>query len=86
MLGSDDLQPVTRLLKLPAKLKKEEFSASYATFVSALEKGEQNYSDNEAAFESKEDPNTQLISISEARNMGVMPLGASSEKSKQKLQ
>ena len=86
MLGSDDLQPVTKLPKLPAKLKKEEFSASYATFASALEKGKQNYSDNEAAFESKEDPNTQLISISEARNMGVMPLGASSEKSKQKLQ
>jgi len=85
MLGSDNLKPVKDLPRLPAKIKKNEFSASYATFVSALEKGKENYTEHEAAFASNEDPETQLISISEARAMGVMPLSAPSEKTKQRL-
>ena len=85
MLGSNNLKPVKDLPKLPSKIKKDEFSASYATFVSALERGKENYTQNEAAFASNEDPDTQLISISEARDMGVMPLSAPSEKTKQKL-
>ena len=86
MLGSDNLKPVAELPKLPAKLKQDEFSASYKTFVSALEQGKAHYTENEKAFESNDDPNTQLISITEARNLGVMPLSASPENSKRKLQ
>ena len=85
MLGSDNLKPVKDLPRLPAKIKKNEFSASYATFVSALEKGKEYYTQNEAAFASNDDPNTQLISISEAREMGVMPLSGPSEKTRQRL-
>lgn len=85
MLGSNNLKPVADLPILPAKLKQDEFSASYTTFVSALERGKTHYTENEKAFQSNEDPNTQLISITDARNLGVMPLSASTEKSKQKL-
>ncbi len=82
MLGSDNLQPVEALPKLAAKLKREEFSASYKTFVAALERGQELYREHEEAFESNEDPDTQLISISEARNLGVMPLSASKDKAR----
>ena len=86
MLGSDNLKPVAELPKLPSKLKRDELSASYSTFVSALERGKAQYTEHEKAFQSNEDPNTQLISISEARTLGVMPLSASPEASKRRLQ
>ncbi|HUP78609.1 MAG TPA: hypothetical protein VM260_08565 [Pirellula sp.] len=76
MLGSDNLKSVADLPNLPDKLKQDEFAASYRTFVAALEQGKSTYLDNEAAFDSEEDPETQLISISEARDLGVMPIGA----------
>lgn len=75
MLGSDNLKPIVELPKLPEKLKKKEFAASHATFVSALETGKNQISEHLEAFKSDLDPNKQLISISEARTMGVMPLG-----------
>lgn len=76
MLGSDDLQPVDELPDLPDALKQEEFEASFSTFVAALEQGKETFDANEAGFKSNDDPDTQLISISEARTMGVMPLSA----------
>ena len=77
MLGSDNLKSVADLPNLPEKLKQDEFAASYKTFVAALEQGKATYLEHAAEFESEEDPNTQLISITEARNLGVMPIGAS---------
>ncbi len=83
MLGSDNLKPVVELPKLPSKLKQKEFAASHATFVSALEAGKNQITEHAEAFKSDDDPDRQLISISEARAMGVMPLGAESAKSPQ---
>jgi len=76
MLGVDNLKPVVELSKLPTKLKKKEFVASHATFVSAMEAGQNQISEHLEAFKSDDDPDKQLISISAARKMGVMPLGA----------
>jgi hypothetical protein len=80
MLGSDNLKPVAELPKLPSKLKQKEFAASHASFVSALEAGKNQITEHAEAFKSNDDPDRQLISISEARAMGVMPLGAESAK------
>ena len=82
MLGSDNLKPVVELPKLPSKLKQKEFAASHATFVAALESGKNTIAENEEGFKSNDDPDTQFISITKARKMGVMPLGADSDKSK----
>ena len=82
MLGSDNLKPVAELPKLPSKLKQKEFAASHATFVSALETGKNQMTEHSEAFKANDDPDTQLISISAAREMGVMPLGADAIKSK----
>jgi hypothetical protein len=78
MLGNSDLQPVSKLLELPESTKKGEFKASYETFAAALEAGLEHYNNNEEAFLSQEDPNVQLISISAAREMGIIPLSATS--------
>jgi len=82
MLGSDNLKPVVELPKLPSKLKQREFAASHATFISALEAGMSQIDENEEGFKSNSDPDTQLISITKARQMGVMPLSAVADKSK----
>ena len=82
MLGSDNLKPVLDLPKLPSKLRQKEFAASHATFISALEAGKNQITEHSEAFDSNDDPDTQLISISAAREMGVMPLGAVADKSK----
>jgi hypothetical protein len=79
MLGNDDLQSVSKLPDLPESSRKGEFEASYATFAAALEAGLEHFNNNEEAFLSQEDPNVQLISISAAREMGIVPLSASSD-------
>jgi hypothetical protein len=76
MLGNNELQPVSKLPDLPESSRKGEFKASYETFAAALVAGLEHYSNNEEAFLSQEDPNVQLISISAARDMGVIPLSA----------
>ncbi len=76
MLGQDDLESVEDLPDLPEELKQEEFAASFNTFASALDQGTEVLTKNADAFESDDDPDLQLISISEARALGVMPLGA----------
>lgn len=82
MLGQDNLKPVLELPKLPAKLKQKEFENSHGTFVAALDAGKSHILEHAEAFKSKEDPNTQFISITAAREMGVMPLGAEADRSK----
>lgn len=64
-------KPVVELPRLPSKLKKKEFAASHATFVSALETGKGQLLENEDGFKFKDDPDSQLISISKARQMAV---------------
>ncbi len=76
MLGNNNLQPVKFLPKLPAQVKKKEFAASLKTFSAALSTGDERIKEHKDAFESEDDPDIQLISISAARKLGVMPLGA----------
>lgn len=80
MLGSNNLKAVTELPNLPDALKQQEFADSFATFSAALEHGTEDLNKNAPLFDSGEDPNTQLISINEARELGVMPLGAENQK------
>lgn len=76
MLGDDDLVPVEKLPDLPKSLREGEFEASFATFAAALEAGHEHYVENEEAFESQENPDVQFVSISAAREMGIVPLSA----------
>jgi hypothetical protein len=77
MLGNDDLEPVKDLPSLPEKQLRREFKASYKTFSNAIETGNaalEKYADQ---FDDGSDPNIQLISIKEARELGITPIAFS---------
>jgi len=74
LLGNDQLKPVTELPSLPEDVKLKEFQASYKTFSSAVETGNESLHEHREALTSGEDPDIQLISISAARKLGIMPI------------
>lgn len=76
MLGQDNLKPVTELASMPAKILKKEFGASFSTFSNAIESGNATLEENAEAIENGESPDSQIISISEARSLGIMPIAS----------
>lgn len=76
LLGQDNLQPVTKLASMPAKMLKKEFNASFATFSNAIDVGNATLEENAEEIDSGESPETQIISISEARELGIMPIAS----------
>ena len=79
MLGQDNLNSVDDLPNLPDEAKQEEFAASLKTFTAAVNTGTEALKEHAKEFEADDDPAYQLISIAEARELGVMPLGAEEE-------
>lgn len=77
MLGNDDLEPVSELANLPEKKLLKGFEASYLTFGNAIETGTASLEEHAEAFEDGSDPNIQLISIQEARKLGIAPIAFS---------
>jgi hypothetical protein len=80
MLGNDDLEPVTDLENLPEKKLIQGFEASYATFGNAIETGNASLEEHAEAFEDGNNPATQLISIKEARKLGIAPIAFGGKK------
>ncbi|MDZ4406332.1 hypothetical protein [Prosthecobacter sp.] len=78
MLGNNQLKPVSQIANLPQKTKLKEFQQSYKTFSNAVETGNEALEEHADEFESEEDPNIQLISISDARELGIMPIATGS--------
>jgi hypothetical protein len=76
MLGQDNLQPVTKLASMPAKILKKEFEASFTTFSNAIDTGNATLEENGEAIDSGEDPDSQIISVTEARALGIMPIAS----------
>ena len=80
MLGQDNLKPLKDLPKLPAKLKQKELNASFKTFEAAIDAGLESLEEHMEAFDAGDDPNVQLISIEDARDLGIMPLASGKKK------
>lgn len=74
MLGNNQLTPLKDAAKQSQKTLEREFQASLKTFQKAIKAGNAALEKHADEFESGEDPNTQLISISDARDLGIMPL------------
>jgi hypothetical protein len=74
MLGNDDLEPVSELANLPEKKLIKGFEASYLTFGNAIEAGNASLEEHADAFEDGSDPSIQLISIKDARELGISPI------------
>jgi hypothetical protein len=80
MLGNNDLKPLEDLPKMPEKTKKKEFEASFETFQNALAAGSASIVEHAELLQSGESPDTQMISVSEARELGIMPIASGREK------
>ncbi len=74
MLGNDDLEPVSDLENLPEKKLIKGFEASYTTFSNAIDTGCASLEEHAEAFEDASDPDIQLISIKDARELGIAPI------------
>jgi hypothetical protein len=66
---------------MPNKIKQKEFQASFDTFQTALGTGSGCLEEHADDMLSGDDPDTQLISIKEARDFGIMPIASGREKS-----
>ena len=80
MLGDDEINGVEQIEHLTEKAKLTEFKASYKTFTSAVKVGNANlkkYKEELADDSEDADPDIQLISISDARDLGIMPIAPS---------
>lgn len=74
MLGDSKLTPLKNVPKLTQKALEKELQSSSRTFKKAIATGNAALKKYADEFESQEDPDIQLISISEARDFGIMPL------------
>ena len=80
MLGNNQLKPVSEISDLPQKVKMKEFQASYKTFTNAVKTGNASLEEHADAFSDEDEPDTQLISISDARELGIMPIASAPDK------
>ena len=77
MLGNDEIKPVNEIAHLSEKAKLDEFKESYKTFGNAVKVGNANlkkYADKLDDDSDDADPDVQLISIPDARDLGIMPI------------
>ncbi len=74
LLGNNKLTALKDVGKVTQKALEKEFTASLKTFKKAIATGNASLEEHADKFESEEDPDVQLISISDARDLGIMPL------------
>jgi hypothetical protein len=93
MLGQDNLKSIDELNSIKTKtgdekmdakkfksLVTQEAGASMKTFLNAIDTGNASLQEHAEAFAEATDPNIQLISISEWRGHGIMPLASGKER------
>lgn len=80
MLGNDSLKPLKDVPKLPEKLLKKEYNASFKTFQTALGIGTEDFVNNGEKFDAEDELDYQLVPITEAREFGIMPLASAKGK------
>lgn len=75
MLGTKDVAPKTAdLMETPASLKGTPHEASFRTFAAALGVGTATLEQHAQGMTDDEEPATQLITVSAARQRGIMPI------------
>ena len=76
MLGNSKIKKIQDLEEMTEKLRKKEFAASAQTFLNAIETGTASMLKHEKGLQSDEKPDTQLISITDARELGIRPIAS----------
>lgn len=82
MLGNDEIKSVEEIANLTETAKLAEFKKSYKTFGTAVKVGNANLKKYKAKLEDDSedaDPEVQLISIPDARDLGIMPIATSKD-------
>lgn len=80
MLGNNDLKPLKDMESLPRSAMLKEFQNSYKTFSHAILSGKATIKKHSKALESGDDPEIQLVSITDARELGIMPIAFTKDK------
>jgi hypothetical protein len=82
MLGTKDVEPLDSLTKLAPKSRAKlnaiakSRKVSVLSFANAFEVGTLDYKENAAEFEEDGDPDYVRVAISDARDLGIMPISA----------
>jgi len=80
MLGNDEIKSVEQIANLTQTAKLAEFKKSYKTFGTAVKVGNASLKKYKTQLEDDSedaDPEIQLISIPDARDLGIMPIATS---------
>ena len=80
MLGEKDLGDAGKDIEVPESIAGTPNEASFKVLAAAIGVGTQTLEENAEAFDDEEEPNFELISVSEAREMGIMPIASGREK------
>jgi hypothetical protein len=75
-IGDETLTAPDDLPEYLTEIDTEGLETPFASFTVALLAGTGNLLENAEKFKSDEDPNTQLISINAARNLGIRPIAS----------
>jgi hypothetical protein len=80
MLGSTDLGKEGKDMEVPEGIKGTPNEASFKVLAAALGVGTATLEEHAEAMMNEESPDTQLISVAAARDIGIMPIASGREK------
>ncbi len=80
MLGATELGDAGKAIEVPPGVKGTPHEASFRVLAAALGVGSSTLEEHAEVMASGEDPGTQLISVAEARQLGIMPIASGREK------
>lgn len=79
LLGDESGDEPADIDETLSNLKQEDDEKAFASFALALASGDASIKKHAAGFESAKDPDEQIISVSEARKMGIKPIATGRE-------
>jgi hypothetical protein len=80
MLGETDLGDEGKAIEVPEGLSGTQHAASFKVLAAALGSGTATLEEHAEAMANEESPDTQLISVAAAREMGIMPIASGRER------
>lgn len=80
MLGQTDLGEEGKEIEVPEQFVGTPHAESFKVLAAAIGVGTQTLDENAESFENEDEPEYELISLTEAREMGVMPIASGRER------
>jgi hypothetical protein len=80
MLGENDLGEAGKEIEVPEGIAGTPHENSFKVLAAAIGVGTQTLEENADAFDDESEPQYELISVADAREMGIMPIASGREK------